>query len=345
MSYIFTNTEKTKEKASDYETFSSLYMIGIYRSRNNIDFILADCFNDVSCINSSATKIYDVQSKGYKENTAKQIGFFLYTLFKNHQSNFPFDDFILFLETIGNLHVSRKISQSSFYKITDFSDTDRELIRNGLIKETQNREKRELINSELSDIEKFLSNVKFVVCNYSKEDIVKRLIPLKNTNFKSTEFYTKIFDEIRDRQSSLKNINIENKSIENPIDVLGFKKFIKKNDIFTLLINRVVGAELFTNKNVPLSFINKIKNLDEEEQKDILQNCNTDLARLFFDKNNKTSIWKLLASIVYFVQIMPELDIDGIYSCLDKGLLNGIPSLSELTIKYFIARVKEGMND
>src|SRR5574344_2245486 len=100
--YTFPNTEKTKGKASDYETYSALYMIGFHKDKDKIDYILVDCFNDVSCVDKGVNRIYDIQSKGYAKCSPKQAGAFLYTLYKNYQKDYPFVEYILFLETFDS---------------------------------------------------------------------------------------------------------------------------------------------------------------------------------------------------------------------------------------------------
>ena len=94
MGYTFKNTEKTKEKASDFETFAALYMLGTYSRKNKIEYILIDSFNDVSAADKKISEIYDIQSKGYREVSLGNIGRFLYTGIVNISSVPKYPKFI-----------------------------------------------------------------------------------------------------------------------------------------------------------------------------------------------------------------------------------------------------------
>ncbi len=50
--YIFKNTEITTKKASDFETKSMLFLIGMRADSNEIETIAVDCFNDVTGLNA-----------------------------------------------------------------------------------------------------------------------------------------------------------------------------------------------------------------------------------------------------------------------------------------------------
>ena len=103
--YTIKNTEKNNEKASDYETFSLLYLLGVRSDKNDIDLVLIDCFNDVTGTDENVSRLWDVQSKGHKSNTPLKVGEHLVTLYANYLSEFPFSFLILFLEIVDSIHV------------------------------------------------------------------------------------------------------------------------------------------------------------------------------------------------------------------------------------------------
>ncbi|MGL4987091.1 MAG: hypothetical protein ACRC5H_08155 [Treponemataceae bacterium] len=337
MPYIIKNTEKTRKNCSDYETFSSLYMLAMHSDRKSIKYILVDCFNDVTCSNEQVDKLYDIQSKGCKKNCPKEIGSFLYTLFNNYLSDFPFVDYILFLKKFNAIN---KLKKKIFYVISDFDEKCIESIKHGIETEIFRRTQR--VPSE-KDVLYFLDKVKFAICTYTKPDIIKKLIPLKQKKFGDDKFYNSVFDDIRDKQSELKNINLENKELIYPKEVLTYNKYLKTEDISTLLINRIIGAELFAT-NLPVGLVASMKDFDEEKIKDELLKCHAELAMLFFNKNDKKNIWKLLSIIIKSTKESKYLSTDDIYSHIYENINSRI-SLGELSVKYLIARIKEGLYD
>ena len=50
--YTFKNTEINNKKASDFETKSMLYLLGMRSDSKEIDLIAVDCFNDVTGLNT-----------------------------------------------------------------------------------------------------------------------------------------------------------------------------------------------------------------------------------------------------------------------------------------------------
>ncbi|MBQ5907140.1 MAG: hypothetical protein IIW80_03690 [Treponema sp.] len=338
MGYTFTNTEKTKKKGSEYETFAALYMLGLYPQKEKMEYILVDSFNDVSTANPNITEIYDIQSKGYKSVSQGQIGRFLYTLYKNYLTNFPFKEFILFLETIDYDFLSNNLKVFSF---SNFKENNQERIKTGLYKEIKDREQIALEDLDIQEIKSFLDKVVFVVNQTTKEETIKKLLPINAKKTFTDAFYISIFDEIRDKQSSLKNINIENETITTPEEVLRFNKHITKKELDALLINRVIGVELFQN-NIPLSFFKYInENSRTNEMEDAVLKCNEELALMLFDKNNKNNVWKLCFRIVELLNNNSIKNYEDIFNRIpEKMYLNA--KISKDSTIYLISRIQEG---
>ena len=110
MAYTFKNTEINNEKASTFETKSLLYLIGKRSDSKEIEYVVFDCFNDVSGINKKFNEIWDIQSKGEKSLNPKKIGSYFYTLFDNYISTFSFKEFIFFSPILNQ---SYKIDNST----------------------------------------------------------------------------------------------------------------------------------------------------------------------------------------------------------------------------------------
>ena len=95
--YKFTNTEINNKKASEFETKSLLYLIGMRADSKEIEILTVDCFNDITGANESFSKLWDVQSKNHKSLPPSKIGESLLTLYKNFISSFDFAEYILFI--------------------------------------------------------------------------------------------------------------------------------------------------------------------------------------------------------------------------------------------------------
>ena len=111
----------------------------------------------------------------------------------------------------------------------------------------------------------FLDKVDFAICLKDKAVNVKSLVEFKNKELRPNELFENIFNEIRDRQSALKNLNLENTQLANPSDILEFKKYISKDQVITLVINRLVGIELFDNLSIPIYFSPFTQSLSPED--------------------------------------------------------------------------------
>lgn len=161
----------------------------------------------------------------------------------------------------------------------------------------------------------------------------------------SEDIYDRIFNEIRNAQSSLKNSYIENEEISHPSEVLSFNRHITKAVINTLLINRLVGIDIFSFPGVPIPFISFIAGKDEEEIKDLLQECNENLSRAFFDKNGCKEFWKLSEMIIGMVKDNPEGSVSDIYGRLASKIKIKTTYLTPETVKYMISLIKTGLDN
>ncbi len=346
MSYTISNTEKTKSKGADYETLSTLYMLGYHSKRNGIRYVFVDCFNDISCSDDGVNEIYDIQAKGYKTISTSQIGRFFYTLFKNFLSGLPFAEYILFLETIDDKYLLQIFQGQKRLQYSAFTSNAQKSIKKYLENEWIRRDKKKSLSpNDLASMNNFLNVVQIVVCDFSKIDAIKKLIPLKNTPIKSDDFYEAIFDEIKKKENELKLIPLEGKVLNNATDILQFNKFIEKKDIDLMLINSFVGTSLFEDMGVPIGFVPELNGVANiEDQKDLLQKCRVELAKMFFDKNQAKNIWKLLLKIVDLVNQNANDMPSQIYTRIPSNVLNSVSGLSDKSVKFFIAKVQEGVS-
>ena len=339
--YKIKNTERNNEKASDFETFSMLYLLGIRSDRDQIDLVLVDCFNDVTGSDNAVSRLWDVQSKGHKSNTPLQIGEYLVTLYENFLSDFPFKHLILFLETVADIHILD--SSLQVFGIANFTDGSRRKVEEGLVREYARRSSISLSQASTEKVGAFLGGVDFVVCTKDKIANIKNLIEFKNKDVRDSDFFIEIFNEIRGMQSKLKSTNVESSELNYPTDVLSFKKHITRNQIITLLVNRLVGIELFSNHGIPIDFVPYVAGMDREDTKDITQGCVASICRTFFDKNNKVNIWRFLEAAIKVVMKDTALGVEEIAGQIPEQTLKNVPTLDPTSVKFLIARIKDGL--
>jgi hypothetical protein len=127
-------------------------------------------------------------------------------------------------------------------------------------------------------------------------------------------------------QSKLKNTNVESSELNNPTDVLSFRKHITRNQIITLLVNRLVGIELFSNQGIPIDFIPFVVGMDREDTKDLIQSCVAAICRTFFDKNNKVNIWRFLEATIKVVMKDSTFSVDDIAGQIPEQTLKNVPT-------------------
>lgn len=341
MAYTFKNTEINNEKASDFETKSLLYLIGKRKDRKEIEFIAFDCFNDVSGINKSTDKVWDVQAKNEQSLNPKKIGKYFFTLFDNFISTLNFTELIFFTPILKPDY--KKNDKLLIYKAENFEDKTLERIKNGL-KEEIKRVKGCSINYDKEQKE-FLKRVLIVEDNQSGAEYIKSVTKFKKADIKDESFYKSVFQDLRNIQTSKKNSYIENAVISQIKEVLDFKRHLSTKDIETLIISRIIGVEVFDYKSIPLYFSPLLEGLDVDDKKDILQDCNSNLSRAFFNKNSNYIFWKTCEKIIAIIESQNLNNVDVIF---DFGFPNYAPNISyldEITIKYLISIIIEGNDD
>ncbi|WP_261290757.1 hypothetical protein, partial [Streptococcus suis] len=226
------------------------------------------------------------------------------------------------------------------FKIDNFKDIAK--IQEGLEEEYKRRKKLGALNlKQLSQLNTFLEQIHFVTGDSSKAIYIKNIIQFKS-NIRDDNFFESVFNEVRSKQTELKNINIHNISINSIEEVLKLNKHLTKRQLETLVVNRIIGVELFKQR-IPNDFFDVINDKSSSDRKDIIQDCNANLSRLLFDKNsNKKKFWSLLEQILILVE-----EKDDIYQILNRIKQYQIPKIinDDYTLLYLISMVKEGMEE
>lgn len=340
MTYIFKNTEINNEKASVFETKSLLYLIGKRSDSKEIEYVTFDCFNDVSGVNKRHNKIWDIQSKNEATLSPKKIGTYFFTLFDNFISTFSFNEFIFFCPLLKEQYKIDSTLRS--FKFINFEEKTKKRIKLGLTEEVI-RVKNDSVDYS-SQIEEFLNIITIVEDDNTDNEYIKAVTKFKKTEIKSDEFYKSVFVELRNIQSSKKNSYIENATISEIREVLLFRRHLSVKDIELLIVSRIIGIEIF--KNIfyyPIYFSKYIDHLNIEDKKDVLEDCNSNLSRAFFNKNNNKVFWKICENIITYFSINKNNDVESVYNSVFSSYTPRVSYLNETTIKYLISIILEGI--
>ncbi len=338
MSYKIQSTEKTTGAAADHETKALLYLLNDHPDSSQIHWVVIDFFNDVTGVNSTCSASWDLQSKSSKAISAKQLGVDSVTLFKNFCSCLEFNNYILF---VGGVGARVRMNNKDIFQYSDMQEKSKESFREGLVQEALSSE---YIDNEWvkdNSIEEFLSKLIIVICDKSKSDIIKQVAKIKDGRV-SDEKLISIFNEIRDKQSVLKNNTVEGVEIERISDFLYHKKYILAEDINNLILNRLINFNT-NSRTVPEEFRNVLNRYEYSLRLDITKQCKDAVTRVLFDKNNARNFWQLFASIRNIVINDTSLSLDDIYLKLDPSQIESVPAFDVNSIKFFISLIKESI--
>ncbi len=191
-------------------------------------------------------------------------------------------------------------------------------------------------------IEEFTKKVFIVEDNNTENEYIKSVTKFKKTNIKSDDFYNSVFTDLRNIQTTKKNSYIENETISEIRDVLNFNRHLTTTDVETLIISRIIGIEIFNYYSIPIYFFHLIKDYNTEDVKDIIQECNSNLSRAFFNKNSNQIFWNICEKIITFLNKNDSKDVNYIFDQAFSKYTFRILYLKDLTIKYLISIIIEG---
>ena len=316
--------------------------MGMREDSDKIDIVVVDCFNDVTGVNKDFTLMLDVQSKNYSTFNPARIGESLYTLFDNFLSVFHFHDYVLFSKPLDpNYLVDSSLHSFSYDNIKPKTkERIEKKLRYTIIKK----------HETLDDVqfEEFLKQVKFYNGDQPSSHYIKELSKFKTKRLIKDSSYDNIFNEIRDKQSSLKNSEIENEVISTPSEVLRLNRYITKNQIHSLIISRIIGVnDIFKEKGIPFSFLEVVTTeslgMDKDILKDTIQECNSNLSRTLFDKGTSKKFWQLSEVIIKLVKHSNSHHIYELYDKLHFQVKNMPPHMDRVSTLYLISLILQGI--
>jgi hypothetical protein len=338
--YQFTTTERNNEKASEYETKAMLYLFGCRQDSRDMDVFLIDCFNDVSGANRDVNRLWDVQSKGVKSLNPKKIGEALVTLFQNYCSDIEFEHYILFMPKLKEMFLNDEAR--TYFQIDNFKLQYIDKIKQGLKSEY---ERRNSLEPQETDLDNFLQMVEFVIAEEQKQGYIRRITSFRSSLRLEEAFYDALFEDIRNQQTILKTKNIDGYQIMNAAEVLQYEKLLWKKEIDELVVNRILGMDLFNSRQVPNSFIDEIALLDAEDRKDVIQECQSDIARLLFDKNGRHIFWRFFGRLLSYADAIRVESPREMEEQIRRDNVVIPRILSQKSVVYLISALKEGLND
>ncbi len=340
MPYIVRSSEKLRKPASDFETKALLYLMNFREDSSQIHYFIVDFFNDVTGMDRMAGKLWDVQSKASKDACPKDIGRELVTLYKNYISGFGFSEYILFLGAVPNTF--RKDNSINIFQIDNIQESACESVRSGLLEECQN--KTYIDNSAITNesIDGLLNSVWFVVDDKEPADYIREIIKQHPKLIPPNDDLIAIFNEIRNKQSGKKNNLVEDIVINNYNEALNYGRYLTTNEIRLLVLQRIINTNPLS-QGIPEPFDEIYSKYPKEERKEMLENCKRALCCALFNKTMIQGFWRMLDVVFNLVQKHPNATLDFIFNNIDLEILNGCPDLDAISLKYFIAKVKEGI--
>ncbi len=341
MPYTVRSSERTRSSGAEHETKALLYLMNLRSDSNEIYYFVVDFFNDLTGMNRFADNLWDVQSKGAKNNSPAAIGKELVTLFKNYLSDLEFKDYILFL---GGVSSAVRVDDTlDIFDISNIKITSLSRLKEGLKEEAT--EKSYINNSDITDnnIDEFLKKVLFVIDNKSSSEYVKAIIKDHPDIIPEEKILNAIFNEIRNAQSELKNTVVEGVVIQSSDEVLHYCRHLTNSEIRLMTLSRIINRNPVEKKSIPPSFISTYSAWVPEKQSEMLDQCVQTLCKALFNKNAATEFWNLFENIYSLIVTNPTYSVQEIYQSLDIQIRNASPDFDAISLKYFISVVKDGI--
>lgn len=341
MPYTVKSTERLRKSASDMETKALLYLMNFRNDSDEIHYFVVDFFNDLTGMDRTSSKLWDIQSKGAISSSPKAVGKELVTLYKNFLSDLSFDYLILFLGGVSNtVRINNSIN---IFGTENIQSTALPKIIEGLREECTAKtyiNSSQVTNSSIVD---FIQKVIFVVDDKPPSDYVKEIIKDHPHIIPDEQRLTAIFNEIRNEQSGKKNGNmLEGITISTSDEALNYYRHLTNNEIRLMTLHRIINRDPIE-QGVPLSFMPILNQCAPEKQKDMLDECQGSLCRALFNKNMAQNFWSLFEKIYSLIISDPTANVQHLYGVLNMELVKSCPDFDTLSVKYFISVVKDGI--
>lgn len=341
MAYIVSSTEKVRGKGADYETKAMLYLMGGREDSYEIYSFAIDFYNDVTGLNVHAEKAWDLQSKGNVAKGPMEVGRELVTLFKNYLSDLTFNYLILFMAGVPDTF--RIDSSINTFGIENINDKALKSVRNGLIKEAN--DKKYIDNDRITDenVDAFLKRVTFIIDDKTKAEYIKHILSLNPKFIPKDTVLEGIFNTIRDAQAAKKNnSSVEGEMVTHLRDVYAYDRTIKAREIRLMVINTLVNRDI-VGGGAPRYFFPLIQNYDGIKQGEVIEDCQLQISVALFDKANSEAFWDLLDAIIDAITDNRQLSTIETYDLIAENNAVRKTLLDVLSIQYLISVMKEAL--
>lgn len=154
-----------------------------------------------------------------------------------------------------------------------------------------------------------------------------------------------IFNEIRDKQAGKKNASsVENIVIETTDEALNYGRHLTNNEIRLMTLQRIINSNPL-GKGIPASFVNIYNTWPPENQREMLEDCQRALCRALFNKNAADGFWRLFENTYRLIVEKPNDSVQNLFTMIRSipDCVSRCPDFDVLSLKYFIAVVKDGI--
>lgn len=344
MPYTVRSSEKLRKSAAESETKALLYLMNFSSDSNDIYYFVVDFFNDLTGMDNMAGRLWDLQSKGAHNVGPKAIGKELVTLFKNYMSEFSFEAYILFVASVSNTF--RKDPSLTVFGIENAKDTAVKLIKEGLIEEGKTKSYIDNANLTETNIDGFLNSVLFVIDDDKQpREYVRAIIRQHPNIIPEDRVLDAIFNEIRDKQSSKKNISVvEGVVIETTDEALNYCRHLTNNEIRLMTLQRIINRDPLS-QGIPVSFVPIYTTWPPERKREMLEDCQSSLCRALFNKNAADGFWFLFENTYQLIVQYPKETVQQLFVRLQSlpNCVSRCPDFDAVSLKYFISVVKDGV--
>ena len=198
-------------------------------------------------------------------------------------------------------------------------------------------------------------SVYFGECGYRKSrgehdgkkpsEYVKAIIRQHPNIIPEEKILNAIFNEIRDKQASKKNISsVEGIVIETTDEALNYCRHLTNNEIRLMTLQRIINRDPL-GQGIPPSFVSIYNTWPPERQREMLEDCQGALCRALFNKNAADGFWYLFENTYQLIVEHPDDSVQSLFTKI-QAIPNCIvrcPDFDALSLKYFISVVKDGV--
>lgn len=141
----------------------------------------------------------------------------------------------------------------------------------------------------------------------------------------------------------MKNTNVEGVTIERIDEVLSYGRELKTHEIRLLVLQRILNTDPLS-KGIPEPFMEVYLKYPEERRKMLLEQCQSAMCRALFNNSLAQAYWALFDSVYTSIIQNPDKNIDYIVDSIPDEVLDACTDFDAFSLKYFIAKIKEGVS-